>query len=124
MVAHGLGWDIVTYDETIEPVLATSDVDSGLGRIAAKRVIGQRQWVMLRADSGHTIEYRLEMSVGADAEDTIHIKGNPEIVQKVEGGINGDAGTIGIATNLLPVLASCPPGLLTMASVLRLAHIN
>ncbi len=62
----------------------------------------------------------LDMYAGAPAQDEIVIAGEPGLRSRIEGGLNGDVGTVGVIANLVPVVAAAGPGLLTMRDVVRL----
>jgi 4-hydroxy-tetrahydrodipicolinate reductase len=114
MLAAGLGWTIGTYSETLDPVIAQRDTDTGLGRVGAGGVIGQRQLAIATVGGREAIRYELEMSAGAQQIDAIEIEGEPPIRQVVEGGVNGDVGTEAVIVNLVSVVSAAAPGLLTM----------
>jgi len=46
--------------------------------------------------------------------DSVIIDGNPNIHQKIIGGVHGDVGTAAIVANLIPNIICAKPGLLTM----------
>ncbi|MFX1386956.1 MAG: hypothetical protein ACFE9M_07055 [Promethearchaeota archaeon] len=46
--------------------------------------------------------------------DSIIIEGNPNINQKIIGGVHGDIGTAAMVANLIPKVLQAKPGLLTM----------
>lgn len=117
MVCHSLSWSIDSYDETIEPVIARDETDTGVGVVRAGDVIGQRQAVEVRRRGEVVLSYRLQMSAGAEDLDAIDIQGQPEIHQRLVGGVNGDLGTEAMIANLVPVVAAARPGVLTMADV-------
>jgi 2,4-diaminopentanoate dehydrogenase len=121
LVAGRLGWQVDDYTEQIEPVIAETPVQTGLGRIAAGGVIGQRQQAGVISGGHQVLRYDLQMSAAAPATDSIEIDGDPPLRQHIPGGINGDIGTAAVIANLVPVVASARPGLLTMAEILPLA---
>jgi 2,4-diaminopentanoate dehydrogenase len=121
MVAGRLGWRVDDYTERIEPVIAETPVHTGLGLIAAGGVIGQRQQAAVTSNGREVLRYDLQMSAAASATDSIEIDGDPPLRQHISGGINGDIGTAAVIANLVPVVASARPGLLTMAEILPLA---
>jgi 2,4-diaminopentanoate dehydrogenase len=121
MVAGRLGWRVDDYTERIEPVIAETPVHTGLGLIAAGGVIGQRQQAAVISYGRQVLRYDLQMSAAASATDSIEIDGDPPLRQHITGGINGDIGTAAVIANLVPVVASARPGLLTMAEILPLA---
>ena len=50
--------------------------------------------------------------------DSISIKGTPDIYQKINGGVNGDIGTIAMLINSIPKVLNAPDGLLTMKEMI------
>ncbi|MFX0008314.1 MAG: hypothetical protein ACFFAV_16510 [Candidatus Hermodarchaeota archaeon] len=46
--------------------------------------------------------------------DSVIIEGNPNIYQKIIGGVHGDVGTAAMVANLIPRVVEAKPGLLTM----------
>lgn len=120
LVASRLGWPADDYQERIEPVIADTGTDTGLGRMQAGTVIGQRQRASVTSAGREVIRYDLQMSAGAAATDTIEIDGDPPVSQHIDGGVNGDIGTAAVIANLVPVVAAARPGLLTMADIVPL----
>jgi 4-hydroxy-tetrahydrodipicolinate reductase len=114
MLAHGMGWTIDSYSETLEPVIATEPITTGLGEVPAGVCIGQQQVAIATSGGRKVIRYELQMSAGADPFDEIEIEGEPPIRQRIEGGVNGDIGTEAVIVNLIPVISAAAPGLLTM----------
>jgi len=52
---------------------------------------------------------------GATPEfDEVSIEGHPKIVQRIEGGVQGDHGTVGMVLNMIPFVIGAQPGLFTM----------
>jgi 4-hydroxy-tetrahydrodipicolinate reductase len=121
LVCARLGWQVDDYREQIEPVIAETAVRTGLGPVAAGQVIGQRQRASVLSTGREVLRYDLQMSAGAAATDSIEIDGDPPVRQHIPGGVNGDTGTAAVIANLVPVVASARPGLLTMADILPLA---
>lgn len=121
LIAARLNWRVDEYEEVIEPVIAHAPVETGLGVIAAGAVIGQRQTVTVTSAGREVVRYSLEMSAGSAAGDAIDIEGTPAVHQRIEGGVNGDTGTVAVIANLVPVVAAALPGLLTMADIMQLA---
>ena len=46
--------------------------------------------------------------------DEIKIEGYPEITQRIEGGVMGDYGSVGMVINMIPLVIDAKPGLVTM----------
>jgi len=121
LLAHRLGWDVLSYRDEIKPVITEHAVQTTLGPVPAGDVIGQQQWAEATCADGRGIRFDLQMSYGAADNDEILITGTPNLHQRVEGGVNGDAGTEAVVTNLLPVISQAPPGLHDMADLTRIA---
>jgi hypothetical protein len=124
LLADRLGWEVLEYRDEVKPVVTHEAVQTGLGPVPAGGVIGQRQWAEAECADGRGIRFDLEMSYGAPDSDEIVVTGSPNLHQRMEGGVNGDAGTEAMATNLLPVIAEAPSGLLDMADVSRIAWFS
>jgi len=117
LVCACLGWPVDDYTETIDPVLAPAAVSTGLGPVPESGVIGQLQTATVRSGGEVVVSYQLQMSAGAPPQDAIDISGEPDVHQRISGGVNGDIGTQAVIANLVPFLAAARPGLLTMADV-------
>lgn len=120
LVARGLGWGLTSYEERIEPVLASAPAETGLGLVVEGRVLGQRQVAIGKVSGDVVISLELEMYAGAEGVDEIEIDGSPSVRQSLAGGVNGDVATIAVVSNVAPLLAAAPAGLLTMAELLPL----
>ena len=96
------------YTETIDPVLAPAAVSTGLGPVPQGGGIGQLQTATVRSGGEVILSYRLQMSAGAPPQDAIDISGEPDVHQRISGGVNGDIGTQAVIANLVPVVP--PPG--------------
>jgi hypothetical protein len=121
LLAHGLGWTITDYHETIEPVVTDLAMATGLGQVEPGMVIGQHQHSRAMMGGRAVIEYDLWMYAGCTNTDVISIEGEPSIRQVIEGGVNGDIGTEAVVTNMVAQLPDAPAGLVTMA---QLASLN
>ncbi|MFX0167940.1 MAG: hypothetical protein ACFE89_01175 [Candidatus Hodarchaeota archaeon] len=101
-----------------EPVIATekivttyTTVQPGQVRGLKSRGVGQK--------GGDTI-ITLDFNAYADASpayDEVRIEGLPNLQQRIDGGMPGDEGTVGMLINLVPLVISAPSGLLTMKDV-------
>jgi 4-hydroxy-tetrahydrodipicolinate reductase len=120
LLATGLGWTVDDYAETLDPVLADVETETGLGRVPAGAALGQHQTVEVHSGGSLVISYDLQMSAGAPPVDEITIEGEPSVNQRIEGGINGDLGTVAVISNLVPAVAAAPPGFLTISDLLPL----
>lgn len=120
LVARGLGWGLTSYEERIDPVLASAPAETGLGLVVEGRALGQRQVAIGKVSGDVVISLELEMYAGAEGVDEIEIDGSPSVRQSLAGGVNGDVATIAVVSNVAPLLAAAPAGLLTMAEFLPL----
>lgn len=128
MIAAGLGWELAEYvEEPPEPVVAGSEVETGLGAVSAGRVVGLTSvaWAAgprtaTGAAAGRTERVRLVFSAHAQVEeeyDEIAIDGTPPVRQRIHGGVNGDTGTVAVTVNTAYRAVDAPPGLRTMIEV-------
>src|SRR5690606_34067802 len=102
-------------DESLEPVIASQLVTSGLGDIPPGRVAGVRQVVRGYDEVRERITLTLEIAVGAqDLGDEVQISGVPDLAVMVPGGFPGDLATAAVVVNSVVQVAAARPGLLTM----------
>jgi 4-hydroxy-tetrahydrodipicolinate reductase len=112
LIARGLGFELESIRETVEPVVAAR---SGIepGRVAGVHQVAKG---LSRGEARVTLD--LEMSVGApDPHDRVQILGDPPMDVIVQGGTQGDRGTVGTVVNAIPHVVSGPPGLRTVAEL-------
>ena len=104
LVAEGLGWQLESLDETIEPVVASDGRAAGMRQTARGTLAGRT-----------VIEALVQMSAGAERpRDEIELEGTPPVHLVIEGGIQGDLATAAIVVNAVPRVAHHAPGLVTM----------
>ncbi|MFX1605338.1 MAG: dihydrodipicolinate reductase, partial [Promethearchaeota archaeon] len=97
-----------------EAVVAESEVTNTFTTIKKGDVLGLKS-IGLGKRNGETI-IKLEFLAYAEAEpqyDEIIIDGIPKIHQRIEGGVQGDYSTIAMILNLIPMIKSAGPGLVT-----------
>jgi 4-hydroxy-tetrahydrodipicolinate reductase len=117
-VADRLDLEVDAVEQTIEPLLAEEQLDSGLGPIAPGIVRGLRQVATGRAGGELRVELTFVAAVGEpDPHDAVRIDGSPELSLRIPGGVHGDVATTAIVLNAIRSLRAAPPGLHTMASV-------
>ena len=115
MLAAGLGWTLRDVEESLEPALATTLVETPHARVAPGQVAGIQQMVRGQTAEGHSIELELSMYVGApEPRDEIVIDGEPGAHLLIPGGVFGDSATAAIVVNAIPALRAAAPGLRTM----------
>jgi 4-hydroxy-tetrahydrodipicolinate reductase len=107
ILAHGFGWKLERYDETIEPALGPEGRCLGIRQRGHGFIGGQER-----------ITLALDMYVGApDPHDRVVLKSDPPLDVTVTGGTQGDRATVGTTVNALSRLRSAPRGLVTVADV-------
>ena len=121
LLASGLGWEVETWSEAVEPVMAQHPVQTGVGDVRPGQTIGLNQSGTATAFGRPVITYQLQMFAGAPETDEITIEGEPEIHALIAGGLNGDVGTAAVIGNLASLLPRTRPGLLTMRDAMPLA---
>ncbi len=60
------------------------------------------------------IHLDLQMYLGAEGRDSVHLEGTPEVNVTIPGGIAGDEATIAALVNAVPHVLEAEPGLKTM----------
>ncbi|TFF67990.1 hypothetical protein EU520_01035 [Candidatus Thorarchaeota archaeon] len=112
--ALNLGLDTVE-ELSPEAVLAEEAITNPFTKVEKGNVLGLKSTALGRRD-GHLI-VQLDFLAFAEAEpeyDEVLIEGHPSIHQRIEGGVQGDFGTVGMILNLIPMIVSSSPGLKTM----------
>ncbi len=104
LLAEGLGWQLDSLKETIEPVAGADGKAAGIRQVATGMLGGRT-----------VIEAVVQMSTNADRpRDEIEIEGAPPVRMTIEGGIMGDLATAAIVVNAAPHVVAHKPGLITM----------
>ena len=116
MIAGGLGW---TLDKAVElppePVVAQKETPSGMGPVAAGKVLGLKSEAYAERGGSRAITLTFIAHAEApDEYDEILVEGEPNLRQRILGGVHGDTGTVAMVVNTLPLAVGAPPGLLTM----------
>jgi 4-hydroxy-tetrahydrodipicolinate reductase len=116
--AQILGWKIERWSETIEPVLATRELDSKLGPIAPGRAAGVRQVAEAIVVGEPLLRFEFQAAIAqAEPHDRVLIDGDPPVDLVIRGGVHGDVATSAIVLNALRPLLASAPGLHTMATI-------
>lgn len=124
-VAHYLGLPFDRWEESIEPVIATGPMASGLGPIPAGHACGVLQLATGYQASNPVIRMVFQAAIGqANPHDRVVVKGEPNLDLTFSGGVHGDIATSAMTLNAIQSLMAAPPGLHTSATVplLRLAR--
>ncbi len=119
MIADGLSWKL---DEATElppvPVIAESATESGLGLVSPGCALGLKSVAHGVRDGRKVITLEFIAHAGVKEEfDEISITGEPDIHQKILGGIHGDIGTVSVTINTIPKAVAAAPGLKVMSQL-------
>jgi 2,4-diaminopentanoate dehydrogenase len=114
MLSDGLGLDVDTITETIDPVVAAESFRTDHMDVQAGEVAGIHQIARGITRGEEKVFLELKMYVGApDPSDTIQLTGEPNLRMVIPGGTPGDVATASIAVNAIPALLAAPAGLRT-----------
>jgi len=115
MVAAGLGWDMRDITDTLEPVMAETELATAYTNVRPGHVAGVHEVARGVTSAGKRIELDLAMYVGApDPRDEVVIDGEPRVHMVMQGGVFGDTATAAIVANAIPTVRAAAPGLHTM----------
>jgi len=116
MIAAGLGWEIENAaEQPPEAVVAEKDTETGLGIVPRGKVIGLRSTARAMRGGEPAISLEFVAHAGVKEQyDEVIIRGEPDIRQRILGGVHGDTGTVAMVINTVPLAAGALPGLLTM----------
>lgn len=115
MLAHGLGCRILQKEESIDPVIASTEVKTDYFLVKPGQVSGLCQKLTCALEGGKELVFRLEMYLGApDPRDEVHIEGSRDSFVSVQSGFPGDQATAAVITNAAPALLRLAPGYHTM----------
>lgn len=116
MIADGLGWKL---DEAVElppePVIDDKETKTALAVIKPGDVIGLTSIAYGIKEGQEVITLTFCANAAMDEEyDEIIIDGEPNIHQKIIGGVHGDIGTVAVTINTIPRVIEASPGLKLM----------
>ncbi len=117
MVFHTLGKDLTRYEDSIEPVVADSLIQTDFFTVQPGQVRGLKQVARGFTDAGEfmTLTFIAALEEPVD-QDTIRISGSPNLEVTLKG-TNGDIATVAIAVNAIKRVQEAAPGLATMTSL-------
>ncbi len=114
-IARGLGWQLDTIEETLDPMVSEKDIITNIVEIKSGHAAGIKNIGVGYNSGKELIKLDLRMYVGADnPHDFIKITGNPPIELIVTNGFAGDIATVASLVNSIPRVMKAPPGLFTM----------
>lgn len=124
-IAERLGWRLDKKTESLEPVIAESQIDTGYKPIAKGMACGVQQVGRGFVGDREVITLNFRAAVGEpEPYDRVHIDGEPEIKSRITGGVNGDIATCAITLNAVRSILQAGPGLKTMAQIPPIAFFK
>ncbi len=112
LIADALDWRPDRTTETLDPVFAPEDIDTGFVTVAQGRVAGIHQEVVAYRQDQILIRLDLKMAVSEKvSSDRVVVSGSPDMNLLVEGGIFGDSATVAAVVNAIPMAMSSTPGI-------------
>lgn len=115
MIAYAMGWVLDESRETLEPVLASHDIQTGYKPISRGQPAGVEQIATGIIDGREVLKLTFRAAVDEEKSyDRIRIRGVPDVDTTIDGGINGDVATCAITVNAIAAIVRTEPGLRTM----------
>lgn len=118
LVGRGLGveFDSVS-DETIEPILADTEVVTQYLKVAPGQVAGVHQTIYGKGRIDVSLELRMYVGAEAVAADRVIVRGVPDVEMEIKHGVHGDRATAAMVVNCIPRIMQARCGVLTMDDV-------
>jgi len=124
-IADRLGWKLDRNIETLEPVIADKDINTGYKPISKGMICGVQQVGRGFVGDREVIALNFRAAVGeSESYDRVHIDGEPAIQSKIAGGVNGDIATCAITLNAVRSVLEASPGLKTMGDISPVAFFT
>lgn len=112
--ALNLGLDHVE-ELPVEPVVAEKETTTPFATVRKGDVLGLKSRGVGKKDEKTLITLDFLAYAEASPEyDEVRIIGHPDLVQRVEGGVHGDLGTVAMVVNMIPLVVNAQSGLKTM----------
>jgi 4-hydroxy-tetrahydrodipicolinate reductase len=118
MIASRLGWELDRTEEVLTPVIAEHRIESESMIVEPGMAAGVQQIGRGFSERAERITLIFRASIGEPyPHDTVEIFGEPNLVSRIEGGVNGDVATCAVALNAVLRVAGAAPGLKTMVDI-------
>jgi hypothetical protein len=122
LIARALNWDIDEVVEEREPIVSKVERKSKYAKVEPGNVAGCRHTARAFSRGKELIFLEHPQQICPEAEgvetgDYVTIDGDPPLHLSIKPEIPGGTGTIAIAVNMIPLVISAKPGLLTMADL-------
>lgn len=116
MIADGLDWELDEATELPpEPVIGEKEITTAVGVVKPGDVVGLKSVAFGKKNGQEVISLIFIANAAVDEEyDEILIEGEPNIRQKIIGGVHGDIGTVAMTINTIPRVVEASPGLKLM----------
>ena len=115
MIASGLGWKLDEITESIEPVVAKTQVKTDFVTVEPGQAAGIRQVGRGIRAGEELVTLEFEAFVGApESYDAVYITGTPNLEVVIRGGTHGDIATAAMVVNSVHRVMDAPSGLVTM----------
>jgi 4-hydroxy-tetrahydrodipicolinate reductase len=115
MIAAGIGWDLDKITESIDPVIADTEVKSDYVTVAPGQAAGVKQFGHGFKNGEKLITLEFQAYLGAEnPHDGVYIKGTPDVDVVIKGGVHGDLATAAMVVNAIPKVITSPPGFVSM----------
>ena len=124
-IAERLGWKLDRKTESLEPVIAARQINTGYKPISKGMACGVQQVGRGFVGDREVITLNFRAAVGEpEPYDQVHIDGQPPIRSRITGGVNGDIATCAITLNAARSILQTSPGLKTMAQIPPIAYFK
>ncbi len=118
LIAACMNWKVDNVKEVIKPVIAKEKITKGFRVVEKGMVCGVEQIGRGFVNGKEVIKLVFKASLAeTNPNDTIEIKGEPDIKSVIEGGVNGDIATCAITLNSIRSILKMKPGLHTMLDI-------
>jgi len=124
-IADRLRWKLDRNVETLDPVIAETQINSGYKPISKGMICGVHQVGRGFVGDKEVITLTFRAAVGErECYDQVHIEGEPAVQSKITDGVNGDIATCAITLNAVRSVLGSSPGLKTMGDVSPIAFFR
>ena len=125
LLANSIGVNLDEVTESLDPVIANSNVESQAIKVKKGQARGVEQVAYGYLNGQCKIKMHFKAAIGEPRSfDKVTIKGQPNFSSTIEGGINGDIATCAITINCINSVLKAPIGLQTMNTVAVPGFVN
>jgi 4-hydroxy-tetrahydrodipicolinate reductase len=118
MIANSLNWKLDRTEDILSPIISEKAMKTDFVTIKPGDAAGVQQIGMGYVNNKVKITLFFRAAVGEPSSyDSVEIEGNPRIVSRIDGGVNGDIATCAISINAIKGILTAKPGLRTMTDM-------